>query len=85
MHPKSINNPKNTIPMTDKEIIELLVAQNNKLMTIIEKFAEKDIIVNSTVNSYNNASAEAQQDNSKRTEKNNSMQNFGPDPIIKQE
>lgn len=85
MHPKSINNPKNTIPMTDKEIIELLVAQNNRLMEVIEKFATQEVRITNVVNSYNTTSAEAQQDNSKRTEKHNSQQNFGPDPIIKQE
>lgn len=52
--------------MTDKEIIEMLLAQNNRLMQVIEAFASKDIIVNSTVNSYNgsNASATAPTNNS---------------------
>ena len=43
--------------MTDKEIIRMLIKQNEKLMTIIDDFAKKSIIINSTVNSYNNPSA----------------------------
>lgn len=43
--------------MTDKEIIEMLVAQNNRLMSILEAFASKDTKV--VVNSYNGSNAEA--------------------------
>ena len=55
--------------MTDKEIIDLLIKQNEKLMNIIDSFAKKSIIVNSTVNSYNSPTATA--DASKTDIKNN--------------
>lgn len=48
--------------MTDKEVIKLLNEQNERLLNILEKFAEKDI--NIVVNSYNGASALNSVDNS---------------------
>lgn len=39
--------------MKHEEIIKLLTEQNERLLTILEKFAEKDI--NIVVNSYNGA------------------------------
>lgn len=41
--------------MSETEVITLLKEQNARLLTILEKFAEKDI--NIVVNSYNGASA----------------------------
>lgn len=43
--------------MEEKEIINMLIKQNNRLMQILEKFADKDI--NVVVNSYNGASTDA--------------------------
>ena len=48
--------------MSETEVITLLKEQNARLLTILEKFAEKDI--NIVVNSYNGASALMNQDNS---------------------
>lgn len=45
--------------MADKEIIELLAKQNERLMQIIEQFAGKEQNVHVVVNSYNGSNAEA--------------------------
>lgn len=48
--------------MTEKEIIKLLQKQNARLLTILEKFAEKD--TNIVVNSYNGAASYSTLDDS---------------------
>ena len=47
--------------MTEKEIIEMLLAQNDRLMKVIETFANKEIkmINDIKVNSYNGSNASA--------------------------
>ena len=47
--------------MKHEEVIELLTKQNERLLNILEKFAEKDI--NIVVNSYNGAYGESSVDN----------------------
>lgn len=47
--------------MTHEQVIKLLTEQNERLLTILEKFAEKDI--NIVVNSYNGAYGESAVDN----------------------
>lgn len=48
--------------MSETEVINLLREQNERLLTILEKFAEKEI--NIVENSYNGASALTNLDNS---------------------
>ena len=48
--------------MSENEVITLLREQNERLLNILEKFAEKEI--NIVVNSYNGASAQNSVDNS---------------------
>ena len=48
--------------MSENEVITLLREQNERLLNILEKFAEKDI--NIVVNSYNGASAQTNLDQS---------------------
>lgn len=45
--------------MNENQVIEMLIKQNERLMAIIEKFADKDqkIINDIKVNSYNGSSA----------------------------
>lgn len=45
--------------MTEKQIIEMLAKQNQELMGIIRKFAERETDFNVVVNSYNGSQAEA--------------------------
>lgn len=47
--------------MTHEQVIKLLTEQNERLLTILEKFAEKDI--NIVVNSYNGAYGDSSVDN----------------------
>ena len=47
--------------MKHEEVIQLLREQNERLLTILEKFADKDI--NIVVNSYNGAYGESSVDN----------------------
>ncbi|MBR4305493.1 MAG: hypothetical protein IKT78_01465 [Ruminiclostridium sp.] len=51
--------------MKHEEIIELLTKQNERLLTILGKFAEKDI--NIVVNSYNGAYGESNVENTPTT------------------
>lgn len=51
--------------MKHEEVIELLTKQNERLLTILEKFAEKDI--NIVVNSYNGAYGESNVENAPTT------------------
>ena len=44
--------------MTDKQIIEILQQQNERLLQILEKFADKEQHVNVVVNSYNGSEAQ---------------------------
>lgn len=43
--------------MSDKEIISVLMAQNERLLNVLEKFAEQN--TNIVVNSYNGSSAQS--------------------------
>ena len=45
--------------MTDKQIIEILQQQNERLLQILQKFADKEQHVNVVVNSYNGGRADA--------------------------
>lgn len=54
--------------MTDKEVIRLLTEQNERLLKVLEKFAEQDTHI--VVNSYNGSNAHALNDNSSNEEKN---------------
>lgn len=47
--------------MSDKEIIKVLMAQNERLINVLEKFAEQN--TNIVVNSYNGSSAQCDNNN----------------------
>lgn len=51
--------------MSDKQVIEILTQQNERLLQILEKFAGKEQHVNVVVNSYNGS--EAQVKNTSKT------------------
>lgn len=57
--------------MSENEVITLLREQNLRLLSILEKFAEKDI--NIVVNSYNGSSAQSHLDQS---EEHNEKANY---------
>lgn len=61
--------------MENEKVIEMLMKQNERLMQIIEAFASKEIIVNSTVNSYNGSSSSA--NGGTHTQTNASARNIG--------
>lgn len=69
--------------MTDKEIIRMLIKQNDKLMMIIDDFAKKSIIVNSTVNSYNNPNAKADVNQSNENKPTTKVDQKRNAPIVK--
>lgn len=66
--------------MNEQEIIALLVKQNEKLMTIIEKFAEKELKV--VVNSYNNTSSCADIENKPSQKTDNRTTKYAPDTQV---
>lgn len=45
--------------MSESEMIEILKEQNERLLSILEKFAEKDINIHTIVNSYNGSASQS--------------------------